>query len=76
MREGSTGEKLAGGGVRSEVGGRFVGGGGEVVVNSSKTTLRSRRVIHGIETTMDKWRFGERKRLSFASCLSERMREK
>ncbi|PNX69145.1 hypothetical protein L195_g056556, partial [Trifolium pratense] len=41
-REGSTDEELAGGGIRSKVGGRVVGGGDEVGVDGFETTLCSR----------------------------------
>lgn len=42
----STGEELAGGGIRLNIGRRVIGGGDEVCVDGFETTLRGRCGIH------------------------------
>lgn len=46
-------DELAGGGVRSEVGGRIISGGDEVGVNGPETTLCGGCLIHEVRT----WNF-------------------
>lgn len=57
-KRGSTGEELAGGGVRSKIGGSIIGGGDEVGVDCFETTLRGRCGIHDdAKTTISGCRF-------------------